>query len=100
VVAFAASELVMFAAGVLILPRAALSPALFADLGRAVVLAGGTLLVAVAVPRSAPVLAAAAAAVAFAALAVGLRLVSRSQLGFLAQMVRRRAAASRPQTEG
>jgi hypothetical protein len=81
---------------VLIIPRAALSSAFFLDLGRAVVLAGGTFLVAVALPAGAPVLAAAAAAVTFAVLAVGLRLVSRSDLSFLADVVRRRAARPPP----
>jgi O-antigen/teichoic acid export membrane protein len=96
VVAFAASELVMFVAAVLIIPRAALSSAFFLDLGRAVVLAGGTFLFSVALPAGAPVLAAAAAAVTFAVLAVGLRLVSRSDLSFLADVVRRRAARPPP----
>jgi O-antigen/teichoic acid export membrane protein len=99
VVAFAASELLMFVAAVLIVPRGALSAALFLDLGRAVVLAGGTLLVAVALPAGAPVLTGAAAAVTFAVLAVGLRLVSRSDLRALGHVLRRRAAAPRPPAE-
>lgn len=95
VVAFAASELIMFVAAVLILPRAALSARLFADLGRALLLAAGTLLVAVAIPPRAPALAAAAAAVTFAVLATSLRLVRRADVASLRDVLRRRAAAPR-----
>lgn len=96
VVAFAASELLMFVAAVLILPRAALSSAFFLDLGRAVVLAGATLLVGVALSPFAPALAAAGAALTFAVLAVALRLVGRSELRALLHLVPRRAARRRP----
>lgn len=97
VVAFAASELMMFVAALLILPRAALSGELFRDLGRAVVLAAGTLLVAVAMPADAPVLRAAVAGLTFVALAAALRLVGRADLEVLALALgRRRAVGLRP----
>ncbi len=92
VVAFAASELMMFAAALLIVPRGALSRGLLADLGRALLLGGGTLLVAFVAPGG-TFANAAAAAVTFAALAVALRLVSRAELAALVDVVRRRAEA-------
>jgi O-antigen/teichoic acid export membrane protein len=96
VVAFAASELMMFGAALLILPRPSLSLELFRGFGRALLLAAGTLLVAVAMPASAPVLRALVAGLTFVALAAGLRLVTRSDLEVLTLALRRRAVAARP----
>ncbi len=95
VVAFAASELMMFAAALLIIPRAALAPALFLDLGRALVLAAGTLLAAFALPAGVHVLRIAGAALTFVALAVALRLLRRADVEAVVDLVRRRAAAGR-----
>jgi len=95
VVAFAASEILMFLAAVLVIPRAALSRAFFADLGRAVLLAAGTLFAAASVPAGAVAVAVAVAALAFVALTVALRLVGRADLEALALAFRRRATAAR-----
>lgn len=96
VVAFGASELLMFGAAILILPRPSLSLELFRGFGRALLLAAGTLLVAVAMPEGAPLLRALVAGLTFVALAAGLRLVTRSDLEVLTLALRRRAVAARP----
>ena len=100
VVAFAASEILMFVAAVLVIPRAALSRAFFADLGRAVLLAGGTLVAAASVPAGSEAVAVAVAVLAFVALTVALRLVGRADLEALALAFRRRATAARVPPRG
>ncbi len=95
VVAFAASEILMFGAAVLVIPRAALSRALFADLGRALLLAAGTLVAAVSVPAGSESVAVGAAAITFVALAGALRLVRRADVEVLLEAVRHRGTAVR-----
>jgi hypothetical protein len=100
VVAFAASEVLMFGAALAVIPRAALSRSLFGDLGRAVLVAAGTLAAAASVPAGAEALAVGVAALTFAALTAALRLVRRADVEALAEVFRRRAAAVRVPPRG
>jgi hypothetical protein len=99
VLAFGGSEAMMFAAATLILPRGVLTPALFLDVGRAVVIAGATLLPFLVLPSLPPALALLLAAAIFGLLAVALRLLGRADLELLAGMVTRRAAPQRARPE-
>ncbi len=96
VVAFGASELLMFVGAILLLPRGGMGTTLFVDLARAIAVALGTVAVAEAVRSTSSGLVAVASLVAFGALALGLRLVGRAELQFLAAAVRSPLRRERP----
>jgi O-antigen/teichoic acid export membrane protein len=96
VLAFGGSEVMMFVAAAMILPKGVLAMASYLDLGRAALIAGATVLPFLLLPSLAPPLALVLATAIFVLLAVALRVLGRSDLELLASMLRRPAAPRRP----
>jgi len=83
---FAAGEVVMVAASVLLLPPGTLDRTFFGDLGRALLAGAGTVILLSALPPLSPFLEMPACVVAFVLLSVGLGLVDRADLRVFAAM--------------
>jgi O-antigen/teichoic acid export membrane protein len=90
VLAFGASEVIMFGAAVALMPRATLDSAFVADVGRAVAAGGLTLLLFRLVPPLPPVAGVPLCVAAFAAAAAALGLVRRGELRAFGALLRRR----------
>ena len=91
IVAFALSEIVVFAGTLYLMPRGSLESAIAVDLGRALVAAVGTGLLLRALPPLTPWLGMPLCIVVFAAASVAIGLVTRADLALLRQIVARRA---------
>jgi O-antigen/teichoic acid export membrane protein len=95
VTAFAASEGIMFAASVLILPRRTLDSGFVADIGRSVAAGGVTLVLFRLLPPLSPFLGVPLAIAAFAVAAAALGLVRRDEVQvFAGALLRRRAGTT------
>jgi PST family polysaccharide transporter len=100
VLAFVASELVVFGGAVLLLPRAALDPALAGDTVRAVAAALLTLGLFRLLPPLSPVLGIPLCVVAFAGISLGVGLVRRADLPVLLAILGRRRPGVAPGEPG
>lgn len=94
VAAFGASEVMMFAASILILPRRTLDVSFVADLGRTLAAAALTLLLFRLLPPLSPVLGVPLCIGAFGAAAAALGLVRGGEVRAISAMFRRRAPAA------
>jgi len=96
VVAFAASELVVFAGAMVILPRGTLEPAAGLDVGRALAAAAATTLLFRVLPPLSPFVGVPLCVAAFGAASVALGLVRRADLEVLQTLLRRRRSEPVP----
>ena len=95
IVAFAVSEIVVFAGTLYLMPRGSLEPAIAVDVGRAIVAALATGLAVRALPAVTPWLGIPLCILVFAGVSVALGLVTRADLALLKQIATRRAGGSR-----
>lgn len=95
IVAFALSEIVVFAGSLVLAPKGSLQPAIAVDIGRAVASGAATALLFHLLPPLSPFVGIPLCIAAFAAASVALGLVGRSDLELLGQLVRRRAGKGR-----
>jgi len=89
VVAFAASELVVFAGSLLLMPRGSLDPAVAVDVGRALAAVVATAALFRVLPALSPVLGIPLCIAAYTAASMGLGLMRRQDLALLQVLVRR-----------
>jgi O-antigen/teichoic acid export membrane protein len=89
VVAFAASELVVFAGCLLVMPRGSLDPGVALDVGRALAAAAATVALFRVLPGLHPVLGIPLCVAAYGAASMALGLMSRRDLGLLKVLLRR-----------
>jgi len=92
VLAFGASEVIMFAAAVALMPRATLDIGFVADIGRSIAAAGLTLLLFRLLPPLPPIVGVPVCIVAFALAAVAMGLVRREEVRVVVAMLRRRSS--------
>ncbi len=93
VLAFGASELIMFGASLWILPRGTVPRGSFADVARALAAGGGTLLLMLLVPRLPPLVAVPLAILVFGMLGGLLGLLRREDLELVRALLKRRTGA-------